>query len=254
MPSEEILRACFEHNPDGAGYMFGPYDHAIWGRKGFMSLEALLRDMDEVNHGHFARWPEIYGASPFEKMAVVLHFRIGTSGGNTPENCHPFPLTGDARESGKLEWFSPRGGIAHNGVMPTIKPREGFSDTREFVATHLGPIADKRPNRAFWDYRSFGRELDEHSDGSRFALMDGCGHVHLVGRWHELGGIYYSNMLWMPTPKSSNHLLRGQVDNGAWSWGKWEGLRKEALPTAHKRSWLIDEATKAHLKGLARTS
>ena len=49
--------------------------------KGYMSLEALKAALKKI-----AKEVDL------TKEAMVLHFRIGTAGGNTPQNTHPFPV------------------------------------------------------------------------------------------------------------------------------------------------------------------
>ena len=77
-PSEAVIRAMFNHNPHGAGYMFAR-DGWVTIHKGFMNLDDYLQAIREE---HFTA-----------NDSVVYHFRISTQAGVSPEMTHPFPLS-----------------------------------------------------------------------------------------------------------------------------------------------------------------
>lgn len=73
LPTNETIETMWFKNPDGAGFMFNK-DGKVIIRKGFMTLpdfmtaiEELKKEIDVVN------------------TSVIMHFRIGTHGGNTPK-------------------------------------------------------------------------------------------------------------------------------------------------------------------------
>ena len=77
-PSQSIIRAMFDRNPHGAGYMVAR-DGRVQISKGFMYVEDLLQ---ALRVEHFTA-----------RDSVVYHFRISTQAGVNPEMTHPFPLS-----------------------------------------------------------------------------------------------------------------------------------------------------------------
>lgn len=199
MPSKEILKECFRCNPDGAGYMF-PEDNMVRIRKGFMTFDdfykALISDYTRI------------GAS----KAFVMHFRIGTQGGNTPENTHPFPLSKDMKYLKALE-VKAKCGIAHNGIisltshshtrdyeqvwdeklgmMKYVTKTVDYSDTMEFITEYLALIIKNKNWYKNEDNVKLIKKLVGTSN--KFAIMTEDGNVTLINDFIEDDGIYYSN-------------------------------------------------------------
>ena len=116
IPENSILKECFEHNSDGAGFAF-VRDGRVEIRKGFMT------------------WRRFRGVLRKEMLkksdTVMYHFRISTSGGIMPENTHPFPVTTSEHTLGKRK-VSTLCAVAHNGIISSNG--EGMkSDTFVFV-------------------------------------------------------------------------------------------------------------------------
>ena len=123
MPSKEILQECFRCNHDGAGYMF-PEDNMVRIRKGFMTFEEFYKEL-------MSDYTRI-GAN----KAFVMHFRIGTQGGNIPENTHPFPLSRNMEHLRALE-VKAKCGIAHNGII-TLTSSSHTRDYDSRLFRHYG--------------------------------------------------------------------------------------------------------------------
>lgn len=106
----------------------------------------------------------------------IIHFRWATHGSIRLENCHPF-VKGDVA-------------FAHNGVLP-IQPIGDMTDSETAFKTIVYPAIQR------YGFRS--KKADEiikaAAHGSRFAIMVGKD-VELVGDWHKMNGIYYSNLNW----------------------------------------------------------
>lgn len=127
----------------------------------------------------FARFTKAIQKRSIESPCII-HFRLATHGSISTKNCHPFydPETDI--------WF------AHNGVLPIetyddmtdseIFFREGFLNTLD--SSHLG-----------YDDPDLWRYVNEVRGTSRFVFMRGED-VRLLGDWHELDGVHYSNMNW----------------------------------------------------------
>ena len=179
MPPLETLRACWEHNPDGAGLMFPAGGRVRW-KKGCMEWEAFERALRPVAELRDSR-----------ELPVALHFRIATHGGVKPGCCHPFPVCKDYGRMREAEG-SCGVGFMHNGTLAGLETRAGVSDSMAFAAGVLSPL------RAMCgDLVSDGRAarlLAASTQGSRFLLMDGAGGVAVFGRWFAEDGVLYSNL------------------------------------------------------------
>ena len=179
-PGEAAIRAMFNRNPHGAGYMFAR-DGWVTIRKGFMDLDDYLQ---AIRAEHFTT-----------SDSVVYHFRISTQAGVNPEMTHPFPLSNQPARLRKLD-LRCRVGVAHNGVIPlTSDPsNERYSDTAIFITGYLSHIIRRRA-----DLRD-QRVLDSifQIAQSRFAIMDGGGYIATVGKFIDERGLLFSNASYLP--------------------------------------------------------
>ena len=178
LPTEETLRAMFTHNPHGAGFMYAR-NGRVEIRKGFMTYadftQALRHTLDVIG----------------EDASLVMHFRITTHGGTCPENTHPFPMTADIAEMRRTS-SSARVGVAHNGIIRTVTPRTAdVSDTMEFIASVLTPVARKNPS--WYNVPRTVRNIEKCINGSRLAVMLASGEIVRIGTWIEHDGCWYSN-------------------------------------------------------------
>ena len=193
MPSKETLFDCFVANPDGAGYMFQK-DKKVCIKKGFMTfasfLENLQKDYEDVG----------------KDVDFVLHFRISTQGGVNQPCCHPYKVSKDMDELRLLECESDIG-VAHNGIIRLttdygsyssyydygykfVREEPKYNDTMKFITDYMSLIM-RSPEDVFDEDKV---ELVEKLIGSsnKFAVMTPDG-VNLIGYFHEIDGIYYSN-------------------------------------------------------------
>lgn len=78
-PTWATLETCFNNNPDGCGYMFVK-NNQVNIRKGFMTFKQFKKALkqDKQNCGI--------------NLPYVMHFRITTHGGTSPQMCQPFPV------------------------------------------------------------------------------------------------------------------------------------------------------------------
>lgn len=184
-PSFETLKTCFEANPDGAGFMYlNPKNKKVQIHKGFMKFEDLKAKLTEV-------YNEL---GDIKDIPFVYHFRIGTSGGNLPENTHPYPLTKNIDNMKKLD-FTCDIGVAHNGVISKYTPnkdnKKNMNDTQVYIRKRMYKYA------YLFKYRN--EKVKDNilkETGSKFAILDGTGNIELIGSFNENQGIYYSNFSW----------------------------------------------------------
>ena len=168
------LKACFEHNPDGAGFMFND-EKGVHIHKGFMSYKALRKALKSVPDG----------------VDLVIHFRIGTSGTNSKGNCHPYPLY-SAIDDMKALSYTCEYGLAHNGVLYDFSPDEknnkhDMNDTQLFIYRFLNGIKTKSLFS-----NNMLNAIDSLIDGSKLAIMN-KNKVRLIGKFIDHNGIFYSN-------------------------------------------------------------
>lgn len=174
IPTEKQIRDMWEHNPDGAGYAYVNKKGKVVFRKGFMSLEALLKDLEA---------PERFKGTNF-----AIHFRIGTSGKNDGATCHPFPLSTNFGDLRKTEGESDSV-LFHNGVLSKggiVSPLA--SDTQDFVVA-MTPLLKKFNRSKARDYF-----IGELTKGSRLLVLYKNNTFKMYGDWQKDGDIWVSNL------------------------------------------------------------
>lgn len=187
LPSYDMIETCFDNNPDGAGFMTSD-GVCVHGYKGFNDPVALY---------------ERVAALMDKKQPLVLHFRIGTSGGLGADVTHPYPVTRNLKKLHALKWTAPYG-IAHNGVLPYgSDDARHISDTIAFIKSDCFTIKkDPRTISSGGLTVSSGakKKLAGKTRGSRLCIMDKTGRVRLIGDgWREAApGIMASNGSYKP--------------------------------------------------------
>lgn len=192
LPPMETLHECFRRNPDGAGFMWSD-GKKVHIRKGFMEW----KDFEEAFEKEL---PHIYTDS-----AVVFHFRITTSGRTQPKCCHPFPVSSEVEDLQATE-ISCRFGVAHNGVIQGMSTRDGWSDTMDFVAGVVAPLARMHPS---FMYSEDAKVLLKNACKSKLAIINHAGEMMLVGDFVTEDGVHYSNSTYKP------------YESGWTSYGNW---------------------------------
>ena len=131
LPDETTLKAMFENNPDGAGFMYA-YNGSVFIEKGFMSYEEFKRGLVKVS--------EKYDISA---LPLVMHFRIATSGNVDGGTTHPFPVSSKRKILRKTS-FTTNLAIVHNGIIPISAPKN-TSDTMATTANfYLHPNINQK--------------------------------------------------------------------------------------------------------------
>lgn len=164
LPSEKVLRECWDANPDGAGFAVSSQGNAPQYFKGFMTFESLMATVT---------WYDV------TSNAILIHFRIATHGGINQGHTHPFPLVNDFEEMRKLEG-SHECVVAHNGVFHIATP-DSHSDTMQ-------AISEMGNDPTMWWNCNYNVV-----SGSKLAILRSNGEYELLGYWMCDGGIFYSN-------------------------------------------------------------
>ena len=176
MPTKNTLRTCFERNPHGAGMMVAR-NGAVHISKGFMTYKEFAKELATM-HVKTAE-------------AAVFHFRIRTAGPIAPHNCHPFPVTGRAKDL-KASRINAKLGMAHNGTV-AIAPKGDMSDTMVFVKDILSKesVLYNRHDSAI------RKMLEKYLTWSKVILLKPNGKAEFLGAklnvWRQLRGSFYSN-------------------------------------------------------------
>lgn len=177
MPSLETMRIMWNNNDDGAGIMWNE-NNKVCIRKGFMKFEDFKDFVEELSN-----------RIDIVNTSVVMHFRITTHGGTKPENCHPFPISDNVCNLQKLK-FSADIGMAHNGIINTVTPRDGVSDTMEFILSKVSLMRKISPR--FYKNDGFKELINLDINGSRIAFLDKDGNIETIGNFIEEDGLLYS--------------------------------------------------------------
>lgn len=183
-PTNQIINQCWDVNPDGGGVMWAEGGH-VEIAKGLMSPDDLIAAVRYAP----------------KDSPLVIHMRIGTSGGYGAEVTHPYPVTDrlDALHALDVDCSC---GIAHNGILPyPTDDAAGISDTVYYVSHVVAPLSRRRGVRrvgGLCKSRKARRTLAATSKGSRLALLDGSGALIMVGDgWGDVTtGIHASNDSW----------------------------------------------------------
>lgn len=166
--TNEALFKGWTANKDGGGFAYVK-DGQVQIQKGFM------------NYNDFQRAYRAAADQYSDTSHFLVHMRIGTSGGKTPKNTHPFRVRG--------------GAMIHNGIMFTPSgmragtSADSKSDTRVFAEALHNILVLEDVKRASEDiYRAIG-------GGNKIAFLYDSNEYVIVGedRGFWADGIWYSN-------------------------------------------------------------
>ncbi len=223
LPSENTLKKCFEHNPDGAGYML-PINDKVVIHKGLMTFNDFKKDIEKVFRDNHIN---------VEQTPIVLHFRISTQGGRQPGLCHPYPVCRSYEDMRALATECDIG-LCHNGIISSCSTSSyygghwdkktkswvkgtpvqlDYNDTMTFIKDYASLVIDNDQYFAKNDAKC--ELLERLCEYSKLAIMNSKGFVKLIGQFFEKNGIYYSNMYHFDEPKKvlNTFLTRRDFDN-----------------------------------------
>ena len=209
IPKMETLKRCFNNNSDGAGLMYHK-NGTVFIEKGFMTwtdfedrVNRLKREIDTTKEG------------------IVFHFRIGTAGTNSKENCHPYMISSnyDKLHSTRLKTNI---GVAHNGILHDYNPTKSeeeelnINDTQKFIAQVL-TYFKKQHGTEFTMNKQVVDIISNLLGTSKLAFLDNDNRVSLIGAFVEENGVYYSNS----TYSYDRYSYRTYYDyDYGYGWGK----------------------------------
>lgn len=178
LPDAETRRIMWENNPDGAGFMYAR-NGKVHIRKGFMTYDEFE---DAIANLDF---------DPAD-VQFMMHFRIGTHGGNTPQNTHPFPVTRRVKPMQELKYDCDLA-FMHNGIINSVKMiKKSISDTMEYGRQILADLYSL--DNKFYKRPSLQMLIEESINNSRMVFLNGKGEIVKLGTWVEgEDGNTYSN-------------------------------------------------------------
>ena len=183
-------------NPDGAGYAFVGRNGKIFYRKGFMTLDSLLKELENPER--------------FKHTLFAIHFRIGTSGENDVHTCHPFPISTQYEDLRQMEGQEDAI-LFHNGIIDEggiVAPNS--SDTQDFVVA-MAPLLKKYNKSKARDHF-----IDELTKGNRLLIMYRGGKFKMYGDWKKDGDLWVSNLLYKDDYKWTGHDYSYEGYNNWW--------------------------------------
>ena len=180
LPIKEVLKCCWERNPDGAGFMFNDCNKVVI-MKGFMTFEEFYLRLQTAN--------EFYH---LKEKGLVIHFRIATSGLKDKGNCHPYPLSNDNLDLRK-SFITTELGIAHNGIIRDYNGKDKIlNDTQLFIKNDLFELNSL--DKKFYKNVIFQSMIERLIDGSRLVFLNKKGEIIKLGNWFQDGNYYFSNL------------------------------------------------------------
>ena len=170
---KSLISNCWENNSDGAGL--------IYTNAGTLYTFKELDSVDKF-YNHY-----IDVRRRFPKSKIVLHFRIGTSGGINLDNCHPFSVDKNLA-------------FVHNGIIQDlngINPKK--SDTNLFNEMYLQKMpAGFEANKAIMDL------IGEYISYSKLIFLNAKNEAYVVNE--DLGkedekypNCWFSNTTYKPS-------------------------------------------------------
>ena len=179
IPTDDILKTCFRNNQDGAGFAFNTDNNQVQIVKGFITFESFITAFHEYDKKYC-----------FKNRGVLIHFRITTHGGTSPNNCHPFPISENKKHLKKLR-FNSNYAVIHNGIITmTASTKSELSDTMLFIKDYLTRISSNKG----WFFNNKNTELIEMLIDSKMAILNGNGEIISTSGFHKgSDGNFYSN-------------------------------------------------------------
>lgn len=182
LPSIDILKNCFDYNSDGAGFMYVDKGKVVVD-KGYLDWKSFYNRFNDLCKKH----------KDFEGKALVMHFRIGTSGKNDKGNTHPYIISDNYKDLHKTK-ISGALGMAHNGIItqytPDINDKRNINDTQNFIMNYVFPIY--KHWKDFYK-NEYIRNGIEDITGSKIVFLDTKEDIYYIGDFKEDKGVKYSN-------------------------------------------------------------
>jgi predicted glutamine amidotransferase len=210
LPTESELRNSFFNNNDGAGLMYVD-NGEVCIEKGFMTYKEFKKRYDELCKEY----------NNFEGKSLVLHFRIGTSSGNTPKNTHPYPITYKESDLHKTRLVTDLG-VVHNGIIHDYNPKgknPTTNDTQQFIMRYLHPLYSNFKD--FYKCKAIMNGIDDITN-SKFTFLDTEDKLYFVGDFINKDGLLFSNNTYMDYSSYYSNIKSSGYS--AYNWEDYDAL------------------------------
>lgn len=179
LPDKTILKNCFDNNNDGAGYMFVK-NNQVYFKKGFTNFDTFYNELTKE-----------YKSNNLDSKNLVLHFRIGTSGGINKEKTHPFIISDKDEKLNQLKGYC-KSAIVHNGIFSNyVNDNKNLSDTQNFIKGFLYPLL--KLSHFNFNNKDITKLINKQIETSKIIILDQKDNIFMYGNFIEDNGIYYSN-------------------------------------------------------------
>lgn len=161
---EQIINACWQVSPDGAGYGFYKDENTPILNKGFFALKDFLEAFKKDREENIDK--------PF-----LVHFRNRTHGIISTDNCHPFQLD--------------EGMMIHNGYISGANAGTTGPSDSAILASWLKPVPAE-------EYGPLAEQLTGYLGWNAVALLNKKDQIHLAGQNKGVNfrEIWFSNDQW----------------------------------------------------------
>lgn len=188
-PTEQNLKDMFDYNEDGAGISY-VLEGLVYTHKGLMTWADFNKIYKLVEKKLRT------AGKTLTDVSIMYHFRIGTHGPNSEGLTHPFPISNNFKHLSATE-LSSDVVMAHNGIIHSVTPTPGWSDTQQYISDIVFPLI--KHDRYFYKSKHLQKLLENTIDNSKLAFLDTTENFTLVGDWKQsdeltLKGIKYSNL------------------------------------------------------------
>lgn len=185
IPSDDILENCFNNNSDGCGFAYC-YKNKVHLEKGILNVEGLKAQLLKLE--------SLTGEKDLKNIPMIIHFRIGTSGGINKEKTHPFIISNKYKLLNKIKCDNLDMVMCHNGILSNFTYNKELSDTQNFIRDVIFPLY--KHDKEFYKkdyinnllYRIIG-------DNNKLAFLTSDGTITLINKkaFIKDNGVYYSN-------------------------------------------------------------
>ena len=209
IPTNDILENCFNNNNDGVGLAYS-YNNKIYFKKGIMTFKELTNYLDKLKENLKDR--------ELKKVSMIIHFRIGTSGGINKEKTHPFIISNKYKLLNKLDNINLDLDLVmcHNGILSNFTYNKELSDTQNFIRDVIYPLY--KHDKEFYK-KNYINNLLYHIIGNnnKLAFLSKDGTITLINKkaFTKENGVYYSNTTYK---KSYNYYNYNYYNNSSYNY------------------------------------
>lgn len=190
--TDEEFTNCFNRNRDGFGM--------AWIEDGFVNYKKGMMDLNSAL--------TFYKSKDFP-FPHVLHFRIGTSGGNIPELTHPFLI--NKTSSLKLDYVGKENLLFHNGVISNWRDKL----IKYLIISNANPLGEISDTRALAMILSRTKSSYlEYEKYDRFVVFNNK-ETKIWGGWEIENGALFSNRAY----ETYKQIVYSGASNSSRGWG-----------------------------------